>query len=114
MAPSRHAALRRLAGWALALYVGAGVVAPVADAVVFHLGQVSPPVRPSFDDGLGARTLHGICLLGQHAPETLPPSTPVAEPSVPWTADRSCEIAAVPPRDTTTAGIPLSRAPPRT
>jgi hypothetical protein len=105
--------LRGLRAGLLALYVGVGIGAPVADALVFHLRQVAAPIHPSIDDGSRSDGRHDVCLLGQQARESITPAVDAAPSTTIRSIDRAPALLATAPRDATPAGLPLSRAPPR-
>ena len=97
----RHPLFRALSAWSLALYVGAGVGAPVVDAVVFHIGTADGPA------------LHELCQLGQHTPPSVTPAVELPAAQLPSVVDRSPEYPTATLEGIVVSGLPLSRAPPR-
>jgi hypothetical protein len=97
----RHPLLRALSAWSLALYVGAGVGAPVVDAIVFHVGTADGPA------------LHELCQLGQHTSPSVTPTVERPAVEVPSAFDRSPEYPTATLAGVQVSGLPLSRAPPR-
>lgn len=97
----RHPLLRALSAWCLALYVGAGVGAPVMDAIVFHVGATDGPA------------LHELCQLGQHTPPSVTPAVDLPAVQLPSVVDRSPEYPTATLAGVELSGLPLSRAPPR-
>jgi len=105
--------LRGLTALFLALYVGVGFGVPIADAVVFHLGNPTTAF-PAAGGDRPVSGLHEVCLLALHTFTALPASVSAPGPvaALPHAGPDGLSVDA--PRDAALDGLPASRAPPRT